>query len=277
MSFLARRTASVEGAYFYQESKLAVSRLVEKNKKNNPNFASSLNSSISVVENETQADVLPEILKHSLPSKISEPFSESSISTASKWNLPRDVSKVHSLSTEAINPFGSYIALPQVTLGPKRWRFPEGENSVFASTANDLRTDKYNIYGDAEKLKAISAGISRIGASFAIATAVVFGGAALAFGITASKLDIHNSNCCLLWFCPKLKVHNMFESWKPVKLFLKGKFVSKKKKNESQEVGYISAAMEGDNSIRHKRLRSKKGEDNVSKDPNQRNRIQIVG
>ncbi|KAI3870483.1 hypothetical protein MKX03_022676 [Papaver bracteatum] len=193
MSFLARRTASVEGAYFYQESKLAVSRLVEKDKKNNSNFASSLNSSISVVENETQADVLPEILKHSLPLNISEPFSESSISTASKWNLPRDVSKVHSLSSEAINPFGSYIALPQVTLGPKRWRFPEGENSVFASTANDLRTDKYNIYGDAEKLKAISAGISQIGASFAIATAVVFGGAALAFGITASKLDIHNS------------------------------------------------------------------------------------
>ncbi|XP_026448148.1 uncharacterized protein LOC113348546 isoform X1 [Papaver somniferum] len=193
MSFLARRTASVEGAYFYQESKLAVSRLVEKNKKNNPNFASPLNSSISVVENETQADVLPEILKHSLPLKISEPFSESSTtSTASKWNLPRDVSKVHSLSTEAINPFGSYIALPQVTLGPKRWLFPEGENSVFASTANDLRTDRYNIYGDAENLKAISAGISQIGASFAIATVVVFGGAALAFGITASKLDIHN-------------------------------------------------------------------------------------
>ncbi|KAI3992715.1 hypothetical protein MKX01_021676 [Papaver californicum] len=192
MSFLARRSASVEGAYFYQESKLAVNRLVEKNKKNNPDYASSLNSSISVVKNETQADVLPEILKHSLPLKISEPFSESSISTASKWNLPRDATKVHSLTTEALNPFRSYLVLPQVTLGPKRWQFPEGENSVFASTANDLRTDKYNIYGDAGKLKVISAGISQIGASFAIATALVFGGAALAFGIASSKLDIHN-------------------------------------------------------------------------------------
>ncbi|KAI3988067.1 hypothetical protein MKX01_011856 [Papaver californicum] len=113
MSFLARRSASAEGAYFYRESKLAVSRLVEKNKKNNPNYASSLNSSISVVKNETQADVLPEILKHSLPLKISEPFSESSISTASKWNLPRDATKVHSLSNEAINPIRSYVTLPQ--------------------------------------------------------------------------------------------------------------------------------------------------------------------
>ncbi|MCL7051532.1 hypothetical protein MKW94_019236 [Papaver nudicaule] len=75
----------------------------------------------------------------------------------------------------------------------RAWQFPEGENSITASTANDLRTDKYSIYGDTEKLKAVAAGLSQIGASFAIATAVVFGGAALAFGITASKLDIHNS------------------------------------------------------------------------------------
>ncbi|OVA03431.1 hypothetical protein BVC80_205g69 [Macleaya cordata] len=197
MSFLAGRLASTEGAYFLQESKHAISRLVEKNKKNN-NFPSSsspspLNSSVSVVEEETQADVLPEVLRHSLPSKIFEPLSDSSLSTASKWDLPHDIIKVHSLSTEALNPLRSYLSLPQVTFGPKRWQLPEGENSVLASTANDLRRDKYTNV-NSEKLKAAAAGLSQIGTAFAVATAVVFGGAALTFGLTASKLDLQNSD-----------------------------------------------------------------------------------
>ncbi|CAK9139622.1 unnamed protein product [Ilex paraguariensis] len=189
MSFLVGRLAGAEGAYFLQESKHAVSRIVEKSK---PNLPSSLPTSNSQsVLNEAQADVLPEVLRHSLPSKIFQPPSDSSLLKGSKWVLQTDPNNVSLVSPDALNPLRAYVSLPQVTFGPRRWQLPNAENSVLASTANDLRHDKYTPVNP-EKLRAAAVGLSQIGKAFAVATAIVFGGATLTFGMAASKLELHN-------------------------------------------------------------------------------------
>uniref|UniRef100_A0A5B7ATX2 Uncharacterized protein n=1 Tax=Davidia involucrata TaxID=16924 RepID=A0A5B7ATX2_DAVIN len=192
MSFLAGRLAGTEGAYFLQESKHAVSRLIQKNKTKLPSPQSPSNASSSI-ENEAQADILPEVLRHSLPSKIFQPPPDSSLSTASRWVLHSDPNNVSSVSPAALNPLRAYVSLPQVTFGPKRWQLPNAENSLLASTANDLRRDKYTAVNP-EKLKAAAVGLSQIAKAFAVATAIVFGGASLMFGLAASKLELQNSH-----------------------------------------------------------------------------------
>ncbi|KAH1081746.1 hypothetical protein J1N35_021507 [Gossypium stocksii] len=185
MSFLAGRLAGKEGAFFFQESKQAVNRLVEKTPKNLPSNPPSL-------EQQTQADVLPEVLKHSLPSKIfRQPSDASSLSRSSKWALHTHPTNASSSSPDALNPLRAYVSLPQVTFGPKRWELPTTEHSTMASTANELRKDKYTPLNP-EKLKAAAEGLKRIGMAFIVATTMVFGGAALMFGIAASKLDLHS-------------------------------------------------------------------------------------
>lgn len=122
MSFLAGRLAGKEGAYFFQESKQAVGRLVsQKNlaqKKLPP-------SPPSATEHESQADVLPEVLRHSLPFRIFHQQAEtaSSLDTASKWVLKSDSKNGNSISAQAHNPLRDYLSLPQVTFGPKRYVF----------------------------------------------------------------------------------------------------------------------------------------------------------
>ncbi|KAL3509855.1 hypothetical protein ACH5RR_029256 [Cinchona calisaya] len=195
MSFLAGRLASTEGAYFLQESKRAVTKIVEKTK---PRFPSSPPSSSSdPIQNESvSADVLPEVLKHSLPPKIFQSPStanSSSFSTASKWLIQTDPKKARFVSSDALNPLRAYVSLPQVTFGPKRWQLPNAENKVLASTANELRHDKYTPVNP-EKLKAAAAGLSQIGKAFLAATAVVFGGAILTFELAASKLELRNGD-----------------------------------------------------------------------------------
>lgn len=123
MSFLAGRLAGKEGAYFFQESKHAVGRLVEKTKSKFPSSSSTtIQSSEDVTKLESSADILPEVLRHSLPSKIFRPPppSDSSLSTASKWALPSDPKSSSFVSREALNPLRAYVSLPQVTFGPKR-------------------------------------------------------------------------------------------------------------------------------------------------------------
>ncbi|KAJ4976513.1 hypothetical protein NE237_001619 [Protea cynaroides] len=195
MSFLAGRLASIEGAYFSKESKNANQRLAQKNKKNNKLPSSSPNSSSLIVDKEAQADVLPEVLKHSLSwQHFEQPSSsDSSLYAASKWALHGDPSKASSVSADALNPLRAYVSLPQVTFGPKRWEFPDTEYSVSASTANKLRRDGYT-HVNPEKLKAAAEGLSRIGKAFAVATVLVFGGSTLTFALIASKLELHNSN-----------------------------------------------------------------------------------
>ncbi|KAA3474704.1 Guanosine-5'-triphosphate,3'-diphosphate pyrophosphatase [Gossypium australe] len=185
MSFLAGRLAGKEGAFFFQESKQAVNRLVEKTPKNLPSNPPSL-------EQQTQADILPEVLKHSLPSKIfRQPSDASSLSRSSKWALHTHPTNASSSSPDALNPLRAYVSLPQVTFGPKRWELPTTEHSTMASTANELRKDKYTPLNP-EKLKAAAEGLKRIGMAFVVATTMVFGGAALMFGIAASKLELHS-------------------------------------------------------------------------------------
>lgn len=200
MSFLAGRLAAKEAAYFLEESKHAITRYIEKNPNpktpiQNPNSLSSSSSSVEV------ADVLPEILRHSLPSNLFRPqeFSNSSISpsNASKWAIrsPSSSSSTQrsSVSPDVLNPLRGFLSLPQVTFGPKRWQLPTAESSVTASTANELRRDQYT-HVNPEKLKAAGEGLQHIGKAFAAATAIIFGSAALTFGVAASKLDLHNSD-----------------------------------------------------------------------------------
>ena len=151
-----------------------------------------LASNPSSVEQEAQADVLPEVLKHSLPFKIfGQPSYSSSISKASKWALHSDPNNASISSPDALNPLRAYVSLPQVTFGPKRsdlplsfitnfgfffflpigfsivselricrWELPSTEHSVMASTANELRKDKYTPINP-EKLKAAAEGLQR--------------------------------------------------------------------------------------------------------------------
>ncbi|XP_027171207.1 uncharacterized protein LOC113770818 [Coffea eugenioides] len=189
MSFLAGRLASTEGAYFLQESKQAVTKIIEKTKPKLPSNS---------IQNEpsSSADVLPEVLKHSLPPKIFQSSStpnSSSFSSPSKWVLQTDPKRPTSASSDAINPLRAYVSLPQVTFGPKRWQLPTAENAVLASTANELRRDKYTPVNP-EKLKAAAAGLSQIGKAFMAATAIVFGGAILTFELATSKLQLHTSD-----------------------------------------------------------------------------------
>ncbi|KAG2716941.1 hypothetical protein I3843_03G152000 [Carya illinoinensis] len=193
MSFLAGRLAGKEGAYFFQESKHAVSRLAQKNTtQNNPSPLPGPSSS-SATHQEAYADVLPEVLMHSLPSKIYYQSSDSSSLSTSKWILHSDPNKRPSLSAEALNPLRAYLSLPQVTFGPKRWELPQVEHSVSASTANELRQDRHAPINP-EKLKAAAEGLKQVGKAFAVGTAIVFGGATLIFGLAVSRLELHNSD-----------------------------------------------------------------------------------
>ncbi|KAK4770215.1 hypothetical protein SAY87_030747 [Trapa incisa] len=193
MSFLAGRLAGKEGAYFFKESKHAVTRLVEKKSPRTTATGSRDDGgSPTGLPPDSAADVLPEVLRHSLPAKLySQPSDPSSLSTASKWAVHGDPARPSSLSPEALNPLRAYLSLPKVTFGPRRWELPEGHSSVLASTANELRRDRH-VPISPEKLKAAAEGLANIGTAFAIATALVFGGASLLFGMAASKLELHN-------------------------------------------------------------------------------------
>ncbi|KFK42824.1 hypothetical protein AALP_AA1G044300 [Arabis alpina] len=191
MSFLASgRLAGKEAAYFFQESKHAVNRMAEKYPVTGKKIPSS-----PVDQPEIQPDVLPEILRHSLPSRIyGRPPDASSLSQFSKWALESDPNAVASISPDVLNPLRGYVSLPQVTFGRRRWDIPEAENSVLASTANDLRRDRYGVHVNPEKLKAAGEGLQHIGKAFAAATVIIFGSATLVFGTAASKLDMRNAD-----------------------------------------------------------------------------------
>ena len=112
MSFLAGRLAAKEGAYFLQESKTAVGRLAEKL----PPSASAPGGASA----QPSPDVLPEILRHSVPIKGTAPPAEASLSASSRWALPPGGAEAAGLHPDALNPLRSYVSLPQATFGPKR-------------------------------------------------------------------------------------------------------------------------------------------------------------
>ncbi|KAH9618516.1 hypothetical protein KSS87_022104 [Heliosperma pusillum] len=190
MSFLAGRLAGKEAAYFFEESKHAVNRLAQKTTKNPKSPIPNPNSNPTDVS----VDVLPEILRHSLPSKIyrQDPLADFSSNFSSpKWTLPNSNSQSFGVSPDVLNPLRGYVSLPQVTFGPKRWQLPTADSSVVASTANDLRHEHYT-HINPEKVRAAAEGLTNVGMAFAVATAIIFGSAALTFGMAALKLDIHS-------------------------------------------------------------------------------------
>ncbi|KAJ3694914.1 hypothetical protein LUZ60_000291 [Juncus effusus] len=186
MSFLAGRLAAIEGSYFLHESKQAAGRLAQK-------LPPSAGDSPPSTNLAAAADVLPEILRHSIPIKGAAVVeSDPSLSTGSKWVIEGSRSS-NSVSADVINPLRAYVSLPQATFGPKRWNVPNEQPHFLASTANDLRRDKHPAPVDSEKLKAVIRGYSQIVKAFAVATLVVFGGATVLFIYTANKLELHST------------------------------------------------------------------------------------
>ncbi|CAN6471947.1 unnamed protein product [Victoria cruziana] len=187
MSFLAGRLASKEGSFFLQESKNAATRLAQRL----PSSPSPSSSPPSSSPSEA-ADVLPEVLRHSLPLKSDQPSSLSTLSSYSKWSLPNPSGLTSRPSLDVVNPLRSLVSLPQVTFGPRRWSLPNSDKSISASTANELRHDK-SANVDPMKLRAVAEGISQIGKAFVVATLIVFGGATITFAFAASKLDLQSN------------------------------------------------------------------------------------
>ncbi|CAH8385942.1 unnamed protein product [Eruca vesicaria subsp. sativa] len=91
VSFLGGRLAGKEAAYFFQESKPAVNRIAEKSL---PTTAKKLPPSPSDI----QPDVLPEVLRHSLPPRLYGP------------------------RLDILNPLRGCVSLPQVTFGSRRFQ-----------------------------------------------------------------------------------------------------------------------------------------------------------
>ncbi|GER48222.1 hypothetical protein STAS_25384 [Striga asiatica] len=197
MSFLAGRLAGSEGSYFLQESKQAVTKIVRSQRNSNPSGAKPPLAPENGEFSPSAADVLPEVLRHSLPAKVfhspAEDLGHYPLSRAAKWVLRPDPKGSPRASADALNPLSAYVSLPQVTFGAKRWQLPDLDNSVIASKANDLRHEKHTQINP-EKLKAAAEGLTQIGSAFAIATALVFGGATLIFGLIVSKLELHNTD-----------------------------------------------------------------------------------
>ena len=114
MSFLAGRLAAAkEGAYFLHESKTAVGRLAEKL----PASASAPGGASAP----PSPDVLPEILRHSVPIKGTPPPAQPTLSASSRWAIPPGSAEAAGLHPDALNPLRSYVSLPQATFGPKRY------------------------------------------------------------------------------------------------------------------------------------------------------------
>ncbi|KAK6142429.1 hypothetical protein DH2020_022777 [Rehmannia glutinosa] len=194
------RLASTEGSYFLQESKQAVARLA-RNQKNTKNVVK------PVAENNeiSSADVLPEVLRHSLPPKIFHSPTEdsgSSFTKGSKWVLKPDPNRKGGsrVSADALNPLSAYVSLPQHAYII---------SAIFAFWA--------------------------VGSAFAVATAIVFGGATLIFGLAASKLELQNTDD--IRTKGKDLVHPKFEMFKerlvPLRTWAEG--VSKKWHLEREE------------------------------------------
>ncbi|XP_062233186.1 uncharacterized protein LOC133930543 isoform X1 [Phragmites australis] len=186
MSFLAGRLAAKEGSYFLQESKNAAGRLAQKLPA--PGSAPGPASASA----QPSPDVLPEILRHSVPIKGTPPPAEPSLSASSRWALPPGGGEVAGASPDALNPLRSYVSLPQATFGPKRWQLPNEQPHYSVSTANERRRDRNPPPMDPEKLKAVIAGYSQIGKAFVAATILVFGGATAVLLYTADKLQLHS-------------------------------------------------------------------------------------
>ncbi|KAF3773636.1 hypothetical protein EJ110_NYTH54952 [Nymphaea thermarum] len=98
-----------------KKSKHAAARLAQR-LPSSPSPPSSPPASSSSVA----ADVLPEVLRHSLPLKTDRPSSLSTLSAHSKWSLPNSSDPSSRRSLDAVNPLRAFVSLPPVTFGPRR-------------------------------------------------------------------------------------------------------------------------------------------------------------
>lgn len=200
MSFLAGRLAGTEGAFFAQQSKIAAARLREK-------LGDAASPSISTAQkidnySESKADVLPEILSHSMPPYL---YSGQDASASSSLSLQSSLASLRSFTRgsgggsdqlsgyhdpNVMNPLNAWVSLPRTTFGPKRWTLPSEESSLHPSTANELRQE-HTTGVDTEKMKAAMEGFTSIGKAFAIATGIVLGGTILVGTLLTAKLQLH--------------------------------------------------------------------------------------
>ncbi|KAF7094685.1 hypothetical protein CFC21_096977 [Triticum aestivum] len=211
MSFLAGRLAAQEGAYFLQESRNAAGRLAQKlpAPEHGPRPASPPPS----------ADVLPEILRHSMPLRPTLPPPNSTLYGSTRLALPPGGAEAAGVAPDVLSPLRSYVALPQATfgLGPKRcasgafgidlifslkvscgfiyrWELPTDRPHYSSSSTNEGRHDMHPPPMDPEKLKAVIARYSQFGkALLRIAgTILVIGEATAELLYTANKLQLHS-------------------------------------------------------------------------------------
>ncbi|KAK8948125.1 hypothetical protein KSP40_PGU021827 [Platanthera guangdongensis] len=143
----------MEGSFFLQESKLIVGRLSEKFTPSTSGEAAA-DSSTSIIEE--PIDVLPEILRHTIPIRANaKTTTKPSLSTNSKWLLKNSYpTPASTLSSDALNPLRANASIPQATFGPRRWELLNKQPSFSASTANELRRDRHPFIR-LEKLKAL--------------------------------------------------------------------------------------------------------------------------
>ncbi|MCO5605315.1 hypothetical protein L7F22_059497 [Adiantum nelumboides] len=196
MSFLGRRGAALEGAFFSQTSKEAIARLREKAAKSSSPLAveSSTNAALAP-EREADADVLPEILQHSLPEQqqyddlLPSSLSPSPSSLASLAS-PKSPSPVQHRRMDTTG-LAFLPILPQASFGPRRWTPPDEEVKISASTANEARQEGMPTINDAQA-KALLEGYGVVLKAFLIATAIVVGGATAGIAILVSKLQLHS-------------------------------------------------------------------------------------
>ncbi|XP_024361790.1 uncharacterized protein [Physcomitrium patens] len=199
MSFLAGRLAATEGAFFNQHSKQAAVALKQKLKTSTPpNSVSETSNSESVLKL-SRADVLPEVLRHSLPIApttealqavdVASAPARSSLATSLKSILsPRPLSQDGAVRTgfPSIQVVDHFASVPQTSLGRKKWMIDAPDVQMVASTANESRVAKASVMDE----KAAMEGLFVVTKAFAVATGLVFGGSIIAAAVTASKHDI---------------------------------------------------------------------------------------
>ncbi|KAI5068927.1 hypothetical protein GOP47_0015228 [Adiantum capillus-veneris] len=206
MSFLAGRVAASEGAYFNETSKHAIARLREKAAASNTLFQPSTSSSLE--EAAIAADVLPEILQHSLPlpraclqadlqhyslpSQLLPSPSSLAASLSSTAPPPRLPPHAYHVNLDTTGLYAFSPNLPQCSFGPRRWKPPvEEELKLVASTANQARMEGFPTMDDT-RVEAFVEGYSTVMRAFLIATALIVGGSSIAVGTIASKAQIHS-------------------------------------------------------------------------------------
>ncbi|KAH7422798.1 hypothetical protein KP509_12G026200 [Ceratopteris richardii] len=224
MNIFARRAAASEGAFFSQASKESIVRLREKTPRSSAPAAGDASSTgdVALLKDEVNPDVLPEILQHSLPKHqqydplptSSSPSPSSLVSLASA--KPSNVASRHRADN---NGLAFLPTLPQASFGPRRWKVTEEEVKLMASTANEARFLDDTPTMDDAKAKALVEGYGVILKAFAVATALVIGGATVATTALMSKLQIHSTDDIRVKGSEHMQpraeaIRSLFEPWR---------------------------------------------------------------